>query len=132
MTPKPMPKVAFTVRMKIELAAIRWRRSTRRVMAMSSAGPKKALMVEIAKFRTRMANTLAPSAMNSAQPTARPRLDAIMIQRASLRSTMTPASALKTTAGTRKVRIRSAFAVFEPVALTTTAMSAARTMLPAS
>ncbi len=54
MTPNPIPKVAFTVRMKTELAAIRWRRSTRRVMATSSAGPKNALMVEIAKFRTRI------------------------------------------------------------------------------
>ena len=55
-----------------------------------------------------------------------------MISRASLRSTKTPATALKATAGTRKVRIRTALAVFDPVADTTVAIRAASTMLLAS
>ena len=55
-----------------------------------------------------------------------------MMMRASLRSTRTPAIALKTTAGTRKVRIRTALAVFEPVAITTVAIKPASTMLLAS
>ena len=55
-----------------------------------------------------------------------------MMQPASLRSTKTPATVLKMTAGTRKVRISTAFAVFEPVALTTVAINAASTMLLAS
>ena len=55
-----------------------------------------------------------------------------MMIRALLRSTSTPPSVLNSTAGTRKVRIRSATAVSEPVVRRTVAISAASTMLLAS
>ena len=55
-----------------------------------------------------------------------------MISLASARSTMTPAMALKATAGNRKVRISTALAVFEPVVPTTMAINPARTILLAS
>ena len=55
-----------------------------------------------------------------------------MMTFASPRSTRTPPSVLNSTAGTRKVRIRTALAVSEPVVVTTVAISAASTMLLAS
>ena len=45
-----MAKVALMVRMKIELAAIRLRRSTMRGIAVSSAGAKTAVAVAITKL----------------------------------------------------------------------------------
>ena len=79
-----------------------------------------------------MSSTLVPTKMNRMVPTARSTLAPNMISLASARSTITPAMALNATAGKRNVRIRTAFAVFEPVVPTTIAISPARTMLLAS
>ena len=70
--------------------------------------------------------------MKAMVPTDRITFVASMISFALLRSTRTPPSELNSTAGTRKVRIRTATAVSEPVVRRTVAMSAARTMLLAS
>ncbi len=48
--PKPIANVALIVSTKIELAAMRWRRSTMRGMAVSSAGAKTAVAVAIPKL----------------------------------------------------------------------------------
>ena len=98
-----------------------WWRGTRRGSAVSSAGAKKAVTLAMNRLMPRISGTLAvalsaPTKMNRIVPPARRMLLASMMIRASARSTMTPAMALKMTAGTRNVRIRSALAVFEPVA----------------
>ncbi len=132
-----MAKVALMVSTKIELAAIRWRRSTIRGIDVSSAGAKIAVAVATPKLMRYTSGTLAlavvgATKMNATMPTARTTLVASMISFALLRSTSTPPSVLNSTAGTRKVRISSATAVSEPVVRRTVAMSAARTMLLAS
>ena len=101
-------------------------------MATSSAGPKNALMVEITKFRTRMATTLAPSAMNSAQPD-RPTEVGRDHDPPRIAPLHEDAGQGAEDDGRDEEREdQRALAVFEPVAPTTTAMSAASTMLLAS
>ncbi len=132
-----MAKVALIVRMKIELAAIRFRRSTIRGIEVSSAGANTAVAVAIAKLMRYTSGTIAvlvvgATKMNRIVPSARKTLVASMMTFASPRSTRMPPSVLNSTAGTRKVRISTALAVKEPVVVTTVAISAASTMLLAS
>ena len=108
-----------------------------RGIAVSSAGAKTAVAEATTKLMRYTSGTFASlvvgaTKMNRTVPPARMMFVASMMILASLRSTSTPPSVLNSTAGTRNVRISTAFAVNDPVVVTTVAMSAASTMLLAS
>ena len=118
--PNPIAKVALIVRTKTELAAMRWRRSTMRGMDVSSAGAKTAVIVATKQVDDHDQD--APwLAHEDEEDDARGPED-VRREHDQLRIGCAPRAprpaALKATAGKRKVRIRTAFAVFEPVAST--------------
>ena len=116
--------------MKMPFADVSSLRGTTSGIIAASAGEKNTLTIEIAVFSRMISQKLSPTAHSPMNRMPRIRLVPMRINRRSIRSTYTPATADSSTAGTRNVRIRSALALFEPVASRTIRIRANNTMLP--
>ena len=116
--------------MKIPFAAVSWPRGTTNGITLSSAGAKNVVAMETIRLSRRITPTFVPTNARRRKRTARTRLVATSTSRRSNRSTYTPASAPKMTAGARKLMSRMETALLEPDAVKTRTVRPYRTMLP--
>ena len=116
--------------MKTPFALISCLRGTMVGIIAASAGAKNTVMVEMIAFSSRMTSRFVPARKSRMKKTARRTLVPTRTPRLSRRSTYTPATAEKSTAGPRNESTRMLTAVLDAVASRTMTVSPYSTMFP--